>query len=335
MNKILPDIFVQKTFTEIMKCLVSIVIICSLAACDGEGGGSATSVSFDDRPGPFAVGQRTDVMFYDETRSRDVTATFWYPIAGENAGPEQTANDTELVSGNREFPLIILVHGILDNAPGTWPYLAPHLASHGYIVVAPSTGSDFTNISDLENHPGDISFLIDTAVGGNDLDDAFVNRINVDKIAIGGFSFGGAATYLIAYDPFLQDSRIKAAIMIAGIPSEAPPVNPKLNLFAIYGTEDPLVPYAAGLNMFAAASAPKYLLTLRGGGHLGFTRSDETFDGATMDQARQETLTRLAVFAYLTSLFAESDTDRAAAMQYLQADFSRDNLDADIMFKVH
>jgi predicted dienelactone hydrolase len=99
-----------------------------------------------------------DTMIYDQTRSRDLTATFGYPTDGDNAGPEQTTNNTELVSGNRKFALIILVAGILDNARGTWPYLAPHLASHRYIVVAPSIGSDSTNIGDRENTLGTSAF---------------------------------------------------------------------------------------------------------------------------------------------------------------------------------
>ncbi|MDE0755801.1 MAG: hypothetical protein OSB26_14240 [Woeseiaceae bacterium] len=70
-----------------------------------------------------------DTMIYDQTRSRDVTATFGYPTDRENAGPEQTTNNTELDSDNRKFPLIILVHGILDNAPGTWPLIWQALAS--------------------------------------------------------------------------------------------------------------------------------------------------------------------------------------------------------------
>jgi predicted dienelactone hydrolase len=335
MKKMLINNRIQNNLTNIMKCLASILIIFSLTACDGDGGSSATSVSFDDEPGPFSVGQRTDVMIYDEVRNRDVIATFWYPTDGENAGPEQTIDNAKLVSGNQNFPLVILVHGILDNAPGTWPYLAPHLASHGYVVIAPSTGSTFANAADIVNHPGDISFLIDMALGLNPDQLMFDQRIDAEKIAVGGFSFGGLATYLIAYDPQYIDSRIKAAIVMAGASgAQTRAVNPNVSLFSIYGTEDPVVSYDSGLNIYEAASMPKYFMTLDGGGHLGFTRSDENFDGATMDQGRQETLTRLAVFAYLTSLFAESDRDRAAAVQYLQSDFTEDNLDADIMFEV-
>ncbi|MEH6583362.1 MAG: hypothetical protein V7754_15605 [Halioglobus sp.] len=216
-------------------------------------------------------------------RRKSAGNTYWYPIEGDNVGPEQVSEGAALVAGEGGFPLLILVHGIEDNAPGTWPYLAPHLASHGYIVLAPSTGSTFAATGDIVNHPGDISFLIDAALGENGAENMFLDRIRADRISLGGFSFGGLATFMTAYDPQFQDTRIKAAIIMAGPTNSSAPVNPDLTLFAIYGTQDPAVPYDSGLNMYEAASAPKYLLTLEGGGHLGFTRSDERYDGATMD----------------------------------------------------
>ena len=73
-----------------------------------------------------------------------------------------------------------------------------------------------TNTADLVNHAGDISFLIDAALGVNDSETSFSARVDQDKIALGGFSFGAAATYLTVYDPAFLDSRIKAAIIMAG-----------------------------------------------------------------------------------------------------------------------
>ncbi len=317
---------------EHLRIAILACALLALAACQGSNPGESVPISFDDLPGSFAVGQRTDVVYADDTRNREITATFWYPTDGENLGPEATTEEAPLRDGRQKFPLVVLIHGIVDNAPGTWPYLAPHLASKGYIVAAPSTGSNFSNTSDLVNHPGDVSFLIDVVAGANELEAMFAGRTDLEKVAVGGFSFGGGATHLIAYDPPSQDPRIGAAIIMAGIPGAAPPQNPELSLLAIYGTEDPLIPHQVGVDLYDAASAPKYLLTLLGGGHLGFTRSDETFDGATMEQKRQEKLTRVAVFAFLTSLFADAETDQVAARQYLQTDFNRENADADIVF---
>ena len=300
-----------------------------LSACSNSSNDSAPDlVSFQDAPGPLNVGQRTNVVIRDAARSRDVTATFWYPADGENQGFTRAAEGAELISGNAEFPLVVLVHGIEDNAPATWPYLAPHLASHGYVVAAPSTGSTLASTSDLINHPGDVSFLIDAVLGENSTEDMFLSRIDENRVAVGGFSFGGAATYLLAYDPLYIDTRIDAVILMAALGSESAPVNPAISLLALYGTEDILIPYNSGLAIYEAANRPKYLVTLEGGGHVGFTSSNDVNIGASMEQERQQALVRLSVFAYLTSVFNREEKNRIAAEDFLKNGLVRENTDA-------
>jgi dienelactone hydrolase len=314
-----------------MKYLFVLFFTIALAACsDSDSGVSRNLVSFADAPGPFAVGKRTDVAIRDSARSRDVTTTFWYPTNGENTGPEQADEGAGLITGKQIFPLVVLVHGIEDSAPATWPYLAPHLASHGYIVVAPSTGSTFTTSEDLVNHPGDVSFLIDTVLGKNQTENMFLERIDEDKIAVGGFSFGGAATYMLVYNPLYKDPRIKAAIIMAGGRDDPAPVNPNINLLTIFGTEDILIPYDFGLNIYEAANPPKYLVTLEGGGHVGFTSSNDVNIGASMDQSRQQALVRLSVFAYLTSVFDTRVENRVAARNFLINSFAELNSDVEV-----
>lgn len=307
--------------------LISVLAIV-LSACSNSSNESLLGlVSFNDAPGPLNVSQRTNVVIRDVARSRDVTATFWYPANGENhefINPEEGA---ELISGNAKFPLVVLVHGIEDNAPATWPYLAPHLASHGYVVAAPSTGSTLASTEDLVNHPGDVSFLINAVLGENSTEDMFLNRIDENKIAVGGFSFGGAATYLLAYDPLYSDTRISAVILMAAIGSESAPVNPAISLLTLYGTEDILIPYNSGLAIYEAANRPKYLVTLEGGGHVGFTSSNEVNIGASMRQERQQTLVRLSIFAYLTSVFDKEEKNRVAAQDFLTNGLAETNTD--------
>jgi len=307
--------------------LISLLAIVLSACSNSSNDSSLGLVSFNDAPGPLNVGQRTNVVIRDVARSRDVTATFWYPANGENdefISPEEGA---ELISGNAQFPLVVLVHGIEDNAPATWPYLAPHLASHGYVVAAPSTGSTLTSTEDLVNHPGDVSFLINAVLGENSTEDMFLNRIDENKIAVGGFSFGGAATYLLAYDPLYSDTRISAVILMAAIGSESAPVNPAISLLTLYGTEDILIPYNSGLAIYEAANRPKYLVTLEGGGHVGFTSSNEVNIGASMGQERQQTLARLSIFAYLTSVFDKEEKNRVAAQDFLTNGLAETNTD--------
>jgi dienelactone hydrolase len=313
---------------------VFLAAVVFVSGCSDSNETSYTALSLADTPGPFAVGAKTDVLLRDDSRDREVTTTYWYPISGENAGPEQASEGAPLIPGEQQFPLVVLVHGTLGNGPATWPYLAPHLASHGYIVITPSTGSNLTNVADLPNHPGDISFLIDAALGVNSSETTFLGRANENKIAVGGFSLGAAATYLTVYQPPYLDSRIKAAIIMAGLGLGGPPINPHISLLALYGTDDPAIAYSDGRNLYEAANALKYFLTLQGGGHVGFTSQDDNNYGPTMGQGRQEALTRLSVFAFLASIFSDSEPDRNAARQYLQVKFNEDNLDAELIYEL-
>lgn len=307
--------------------LISVLAVVLSACSNSSNEGPLDVVSFKDAPGPLKVGQRTNVVISDAARSRDVTATFWYPANGEKHDFTSPEEGAELISGNAQFPLVVLVHGIEDNAPATWPYLAPHLASHGYVVAAPSTGSTLASTEDLVNHPADVSFLIDAVLGENSTEDMFLNRIDKNKLAVGGFSFGGAATYLLAYDPLYRDTRIDAVILMAALGSESAPVNPAISLLTLYGTEDILIPYDSGLAIYEAANQPKYLVTLEGGGHVGFTSSNDVNIGASMEQERQQALVRLSVFAYLTSVFDKEERNRVAAQNFLTNGLAETNTD--------
>lgn len=319
------------TQSKIPRALLSgaFLMLC-LAACS-DGSGDANVVSFADEPGALAAGRRTDVALRDVERARDITATYWYPTTGANQGPLQAEEGAPLIPGGRRFPLVVLVHGILDNAPDTWNYLGPHLASHGYIVMAPSTGSNGSNGADIVNHPGDVSFLIDTALGENTADPLFVGRVEAQEILVGGFSFGGLATYLFAYEPQHQDPRASAILLIAPATSSAPPVNPDLTLLVMQGTDDPLVSFNSSLNLFQAANPPKYMVTLQGAGHVGFTGSAESTFAGTMSNLRIKSITRVTVLAYLRSLFADSAAEREAAKQFLGESLDAQNGDVTVM----
>lgn len=321
------------------KSLIAIFFAIMLIGCSDSGdchdcGPSLTKEpTFDDEPGDYAVGRKTDVVYRDESRGRDIKATFWYPTEGSVSGPEQATENAPVIAGPNRFPLLVLIHGIVDNAPDTWPWLAPYLASRGYIIVAPSTGATFQNVGDVINHPGDVSFLIDTVSGINGIDDTFEARVDADRIGVAGYSHGGLATYLVTYNPNYQDVRLKAAIIMAGFNDNSPPVRENLQLMTVYGTEDPLAPYTLGLNIFQNASAPKYFVALLGGGHSVFTRSNELAGLGDAD-SRYESIARRAIFAFLTSVFADSRRDVDLATHFLTSELEESETEVDIMFEL-
>ena len=101
---------------------------------------------------------------------------------------------------------------------------------------------------------------------------------------------------------------------------------------AIHGTDDFVVSYATGVDAYEAANAPKYFLTLEGGGHLGFSRVAPSIVEMTDD--RHEQLSRTATTAFLMSLFAEDQAFRNAAKQYLEEGYNEENgIDSSLEFE--
>ena len=320
----------------LMSVCLPVALVSGCSDSSGPAVGNSTAfkpVSFSDQPGPLAVGRMTDVVTYDEQRDRNITATFWYPSEGENAGPGQAAEGAPLISGASAMPLLVLIHGISDSAPATWPWLAPHLASRGYVVVAPSTGSTIATINDFPNHAGDATFLIDVVLGETGHPSPFANRIDRQRIAVAGYSLGSGTAYQLAHDPQYRDNRIVALILMAALGGSAPPVGSLLGYLGLHGTADIAVSYGSGLNIYEAAAPPRYFLTLRGGGHTGFTSSTEFDIGTTMSQPRQESLSRIVITAFLATLFAEDAATRSAARKLLRVEFNEQHLDAEIIFE--
>lgn len=295
-----------------------------------------SSVSFGDHPGRFAVGLRPDISLHNEVLSRQVTTTVWYPTNGTNGGPEQVVEDADLLSGEEPFPLVILIPGAGGNGTSVWPYLGPHLASHGFVALTANFDTGPDSSPTVVNRTRDISFLLDAALGGNDALPLLSGRIDTDKIAVCGFSLGAQSAYLLIYDPLHIDSRIKAAIFMAAgdtLVSVTPPINPDITTLGMAGTLDAVIPYSASLNVYESASAPKYLMTFEGGGHMGFSRQNNTAQEETMKQTRQEALTRMAVFGFLTSLFGDSESDRNAATRFLRSTIDAENGDITLVYE--
>ena len=223
-------------------------------------------------PGPFPV-TRTAIDLVDPRRptpsnrdypgsdTRRLKGTSWYPDEG---GP---------------YPLIVHVHGFTSNHRNG-AYLARHLASHGYVVVAvdhPLTymfASGDPNARDVINQPGDVSFLIDImSTRPEEIDPALVGRVDSDRIGVMGISLGGLTVTLAGYHSQLRDERIDAAVSIAGptaflTPEFFQPLS--LPFLMLAGDADALVPWEANAAPVPTRIPGAQLLTLAAGSHTGF-----------------------------------------------------------------
>lgn len=169
--------------------------------------------------GQHAVG--TQDMVIDGDARLDVTV--WYPALNEDGDeeaivyPYMTNPDSSMgmeptVAGQAiseapydfdggPYPLVILSHGFSLGRTG-YAWLAEHLASHGFVVVAPQhyelvdeTLSDFWRAS--ITRPQEIGIVLDY-VEAQAADGEFAGLIDGEQIAVIGHSYGGYTALAMA-----------------------------------------------------------------------------------------------------------------------------------------
>jgi predicted dienelactone hydrolase len=246
------------------------------------------------QPGASGVGTRT--LTLTDTRrdtpangstpghaGRTLVTQIWYPTTPNARGSEDEQINAPLVWNGPGVPLIMYSHGFMSSHT-EGAYLADHLASHGYIVAAPDFPLSHigtpggATILDLPNQPGDVSFLIDTLLA----DGTFGPVIDHSRIGLTGLSLGGTTTLLTAFHPDLRDHRVRAAAAMAPgacFFSQAFYASAQLPLLLIDGDIDAITPYRENtLFGYGEAHAPKYLVTLAGGTHTGFSAAAGFFE---------------------------------------------------------
>ena len=223
--------------------------------------------------GPYTVATQ-DYTFVDTSRptdenrgvpgkdSRTFPTTIWYPENAEGA-----------------LPLIIHSHGIVSER-SELPYLVEALAARGYVVAAadfPLTSGSTAggaNGNDVVNQPADVSFLIDSVMALAGDEKPFAGTIDAQRIGLTGYSLGGLTTYLTTFHPRWRDTRIAAAVAIAGPAAGFTPQffsSTDIPILAIAGTADALIEHRRNAADIPQRISNASLITIEGGSHLGFT----------------------------------------------------------------
>jgi predicted dienelactone hydrolase len=187
------------------------------------------------------------------------------------------------------WPLIVFSHGSGGTRVG-YVYLTEFLASHGFIVMAADHigNSRYTIVNNqvvrsggprsqasAADRPKDVSFLIDSmttlsGASGN----RFSGKVDLDRIGGAGMSFGGSTTMRVLE----QDTRVKAAVMLApggGTPTRANFTTP---IFMMIGTEDGTIQArgnASNRQYYEQSKGPRYMMEIKDGGHFSFTSVDQ------------------------------------------------------------
>ena len=229
--------------------------------------------------GIYAVGD-IDYRLIDSSRAtasngdfaglehREFDTRVWFP----------RVEDKQLAPGRH--PLLVYSHGFSSTKMGG-AYLANYLARQGYIVVAadyPLTrmgAPGGSQVMDVVNQPGDISFLIDTLLAWDiDPDSPFFDRIDAQRVGVVGISLGGLTSTLAAYHPRWRDPRIKLAVSIAGPSSMLAEGFFKASavpFMMVASRGDTLVHYASNAAPIPDKIPGARLVTISNGSHLGYS----------------------------------------------------------------
>jgi dienelactone hydrolase len=253
---------------------------CSSADDRGEdpaGAGSSTAVEPAPAPDPpFAVGRRT-MRLVDESRptaanpaagleaasSRTIEVEVLYPAAGEAPGLDETVGSStpDAPPAGRGFPLVVWAHGVNGVADLFVPY-GESWAREGFVVAIPTfplSREGVGDAADVQNQPGDMSFVIDEVLGLDD-DDPLAGIADGDHVAVGGHSLGAATVFGVAFNTCCLDDRVDAAISVSGgglvfeggdyVEDDTVP------LLLVQGARDETVPVGVGDATFRNQPAP-------------------------------------------------------------------------------
>lgn len=226
------------------------------------------------------------------TSERLLASDVWYPAEATRAGP-----------------LLVFSHGFTSTRRNG-RYLAEHLASHGFVVVAadyPLTSiaaPDGALIDDVVNQPGDVSFLIDSLLAlAAESGHALSGKIDASRIGVLGISLGGLTSQLVGFHGVLRDERVGAVLSIAGPTSFLTDdffAQADVPFLMLSGDLDALVPYASNALPVLEKDPGAELVTVHGGSHTGFS------DGTRWVRSMKNTD---AIGCWSVQRFVEEDAD--------------------------
>ena len=317
-----------------------------LTACGGGQGSKGTSDP--GLTGPYPVGV-TELTFERNSTTtgepRTLKTIIWYP-ADESAKkqPEDLmlkgVIDAKVTRENLPLPIIVFSHGS-GGTPYQSTYYTRHLASHGFVVVAPphpgNTLVDCLPCTDtaalldsFRNRPDDITFVLDALLARSaDPGSLFYNALDANRVGISGHSLGGLDTLRLAG----SDSRFAAALAMA---------TPGMSRIALDGIEIeiPIMMMGGGLDTIAPLEEqqkyfdsvgtdgpPHFLLVFPRGGHFSYANvcvpALEGCGPDALDEDRAHELINL----YATAFFKTYVAGESGYESYLEQEGAVGNAD--------
>ena len=236
-------------------------------------------------PGPHAIGER--VVTIAVSPGRSYQATLYYPAAAPGG------LNAPLDPGAMPYPAIAFGHGYLQSV-SSYASTLSHLASWGFIVIAPSSESGlFPNHSRFAD---DLRDSLTWLTWENEIITSFLfGGVDTANFGVSGHSMGGGASLLAAS----RDDRIRAVANLAAAETNPSAITAAASITRpvqlIAGDEDAITPPGNHqIPMYAAANPARQLPVIQGGWHCGF--QDSSFpigcDSGSLPRAEQLAETR-------------------------------------------
>lgn len=208
-----------------------------------------------------------------------------------------------------KVPVLLLSHGLGGSRDG-FPYLGEFLSKHGYaVLVMQHPGSDKSVLADAsilgpreqlsqanrqkmsaavnrENARArydDVVFLLDELQRRDKTDERFEGRLDLDRIAVGGHSFGAFTTLsVLGRFPYKAEPRLKAGVAMSpnsprGVDADRIHRNIRVPILHLTGTKDDspldpeLKPADRRIPYDKIHDASQYLVVFRDGDHMLFS----------------------------------------------------------------
>lgn len=207
--------------------------------------------------------------FVDDSRPTDD------PEGERTAATRTLETDIYVPEGEGPFPLIVHAHGF-DGHAGKYSQLLTSWAEAGYVVAAPTfpLTNDLDDtpgvLTDYENQPGDLSFVIDQLLASASGDHpSLAGTIEEERIGVSGHSLGGITGYGLVFNSCCRDDRIDALVVMNSRPLEfdGDDAYEGTPLMLALSSDDPIISYDDALAPYDEAEGPKLLMTLESDGH--------------------------------------------------------------------
>jgi dienelactone hydrolase len=242
-------------------------------------------------PGPYEVGVTT--VSVPRPGGGAFDALLAYPATA--SGP-----DTPFDTSGAPYPAICFGHGFVTPAT-RYQSMLDHLASWGYVVIAPRSWESLFPLPDHAAYADDFSSALNWLTDVNaDPGSPYHAGIDTDAFGASGHSMGGGASILAA----AQDVRIRAVGNLAAADTDPSAiaaiagVDVPVRLLA--GDDDTIAPPPDHqVPMFGSANAPRQLTMILGGFHCGFLDSPILFcDSGAISREAQLEITRRQLTAF-------------------------------------